>query len=94
MKKLLVLLFVLLLSACGSKKIDGTYFNSSLDRGFTFTKSGIVFENNASGKNLSGDLSYLIDGDQIKIENSPYTFKLNSDGTINGGMAFGTMTKK
>lgn len=103
MKKLFFFSIVLLLTACGSK-LDGTYTQDILANPALGTRNKeihITFKSNGKAStNIMLDLGemelpYEIDGDQITIhfQNGAPIWKLNKDGSIDGGM-FGIFTKK
>jgi len=84
-------MFVLLVSACGPKTIEGTYENTSIGRSFTFQSNGRVV---ASSNGVQIDEGpYTVTGDKIQVFNGPI-FTLLNDGSIDGGMGYGRLTKK
>ena len=92
MKTLALLMFVLLVSACGGeKKIEGTYENASIGRSLTFHPNGIVFSNTNGIKIDEGP--YSIKGDQIHVFKGP-VLTLMKDGSIDAGAGYGKLTKK
>lgn len=103
MKKLLLLSIVLLLSACGSKKIEGAYVGTDLMSGkkiiLTFNPNGKLTVSDESGK-TSGDsgLDYKTDGNKVNVSMGilgivPIT--QNDDGSLNApAILGGLLTKK
>lgn len=63
MKTAVLVIAVLLLSACGSK-LDGTYSDSTGMVSYTFRSNGTVL---ISAEGTEVELKYEIDGDKIKI---------------------------
>lgn len=93
MKKLFLILITCLLAACNPQpKLDGTYVSSTVDRTITFQPNGMAFESTATTK--FPEFPYRIEGDSIKAEGRIYQLKLLPDGSIDGGAAYGKMTKK
>lgn len=90
MKKVFFLALALFLFGCSSKKLDGTYTSSWNERSFTFSPDGTAFES-VKGVKVGETLPYSIDGDTVKV--AIFQFKLLQDGTIDGGAAYGKLTK-
>lgn len=92
MKKLFLLSLVLFLCACGAKKLDGTYTSDWNGRSFTFSPDGTAFESVNNGVKVGETFRYTMEGDLINV--AIFQFKLMPDGSIDGGAAYGKMTKK
>lgn len=93
MKKFFLLSAILLLSACGSQKIEGNYVSNVNKESFTFHKDGSVTENINGVK--TADYPYNISGDQIKIGTFVSLSKIkDGTGDLDGGLMFGRLVKK
>lgn len=93
MKKLLIIIIAILISACGGgSKLDGTYASDYHTKNFTFNQNGTVNIN--SGDKKLSEYKYHIDGNKIVIEGTVYQFTLSNDGVIDGGAAYGKLVKK
>ena len=83
MKKLIHLLFVLVLAACGaSSKLDGKYLQPK-HVGFTFTPDGKVTP--AGMKGPTKTTTYHVDGRVLTFQfpgGLPGQFTINDDGTL------------
>ncbi|MFA5170251.1 MAG: hypothetical protein WC426_01700 [Sulfuriferula sp.] len=93
MKKLFLLSLILLLSACGSQKIEGDYASNVNKESFAFHKDGTVTEKINGLK--TAEYPYNISGDQIKI-GTFVTLRQIKDGSgdLDGGLMFGRLVKK
>lgn len=100
MKKLFLIVLILSLSACGSKKIEGEYvgkYGTGESVSFTFKPNGklaIVFD----GKQGSApDMDYRADGDKVNIAGKFGAIPItqNDDGSLNAPHPFpALLTKK
>ena len=95
MKKLIALALALFLSGCGSEKLDGTYASSWNGENITFRQDGTAVVGRQDGGPISiggGPMPYIIEGDLIKM--GALQLKRLPDGALDGGAAYGKMTKK
>jgi hypothetical protein len=91
MKKIILVLSLVLIAACGSK-FEGTYFSASSGKSLTFGPNGSGYITD-SGKNI-GSFTYTLVGSSISIKDSPVPLILMEDGSINSGFGFGLLVKK
>lgn len=91
--KNLILILVLLLSACDNKAdVGGSYYSDFTKSTYTFHNNGIVTESR-KGVEISND-KYTFDGDVIKINGFPFTKFEDGSNDLNGGSGFGRLVKK
>ena len=101
MKNLLFLCFALLLSACETKitSLDGTYENPSeamMGRGhmaLTFKPNGTVTVKEFGHSGPGEEHQYIVDNNQVKIQNFAVPLTLYKDGSLDGNM-WGVFKKK
>ncbi len=96
MKTAVLVIAVLLLSACGSK-LDGTYSDRSGTLTYTFRSNGTVLMSMSTmGVATEHEMKYEVDGDKIKIGapqgGSSLVLTLLKDGSIQSPL--GIMTKR
>ena len=95
MKKLILLMVVLVLSACGGKTLDGTYASNWNGRSITFQSDGTLYQKSEeTGKLIGPRYKYSIEGSEIKVPGTAFQLKLLDDGSIDGGAMYGRMVKK
>lgn len=97
MKKVFTLALIFFLFGCDAQKpeLDGTYASSWNGHNITFSPNGMAVVSRQDGGPITmggGPMPYTIEGDLIKM--GALQFKRLPDGTLNGGPAFGKMTKK
>lgn len=95
MKKLIALALMCLLFGCGAEKLDGTYSSSWNGKNITFNPNGTAVVSRQDGGTLTigGDpMPYTVEDGLIKM--GALQLKLLSDGSIDGGTAYGKMIKK
>ena len=87
----LLLMFVLLLTACGAK-LDGTYVDGMGLTSYTFKSSGKAY---FSALGVENEVSYDIDDDRVKLHkpDGDLILKLQQDGTLQGPLGI-VYTKK
>lgn len=91
MKKILVLITVVLLAACG-QKIEGTYVNDTNGRSLTFHSDGTVIASNNAGIKID-ELKFTVNGEKVKV-GPAFIFTLSQDGSLDGGTTHGRYVKK
>ena len=85
MLKILVILLLLLLTACGNK-LDGTYVDDTGLLKYTFKSNGKVYQ---SAMGVEMEMPYTIEGDKIKLpinQGVSMVLTLQTDGTIQAPM--------
>lgn len=94
MKKFFLILITCFLAACNAQqpKLDGTYTSSTVERTITFQPNGMAFESTPTAK--FAEFPYHIEGKSIKADGRAIQLTLMPDGSIDGGAAYGKMTKK
>lgn len=101
MKNFLFLLFALLIVACSSKitSLNGTYENPSeamMGRGhmeLTFKPNGTVTVKEFGRSGPGEEHQYIVDNNQIKIQNFAVPLTMYKDGSLDGNV-FGVFKKK
>lgn len=95
MKKLIALALMSFLFGCGAEKLDGTYSSNWNGKNITFNSNGTAVVSRQDGRAVSiggNPIPYTVEDDLIKM--GALQFKMLSDGTIDGGAAYGKMIKK
>lgn len=95
MKNFFVFALVVSLIGCSGKGLDGTYNSSWNGSSVTFSPNGTAFESRQDGGPVTiggGPIPYSINGDVIRM--GALQFKMLPDGRLDGGAAYGIMTKK
>ena len=93
MKKIFLLLLVLILSACGGKKIEGEYVGKDIS--LTFKPNGklSISTLDASHNQASSfELDYKTDGNKVNVSAGPagvLPITQNDDGSINAPAIWG-----
>lgn len=82
--RILLLLFLLLLSGCGLD-LDGTYVDSMGLTSYTFKSGGKAY---VGAMGLESEISYEVDDDRIRLTTSGggIILRLMKDGTLQGPM--------
>jgi hypothetical protein len=96
LKKILPFIFVIFIVACGQgvKTLNGTYVSSWNGRSFTFESSGMMYETlEKTGQKIGSPMAYSVDAEG-KVKVGILQLSILPDGSIDGGMAYGKMTKK
>ena len=91
MYKALVVLLLIVLSACG-KKLDGTYIDDSGLLQYSFNSNGMVYQ---SSMGIEVEMPYTIEGDKIKLpiyQGVSMVLTLLADGSIQSHL--GILRKK
>lgn len=95
MKKLIAIALMVFLFGCNAEKVDGTYSSNWNGKDITFSSNGTAVVSRQDGGPLTiggGPMPYVIEDGLIKM--GALQLKLMPDGTIDGGTAYGKMTKK